>query len=496
MITLQRVRIYKYKCIETEQSFEVDPKVTTLIGKNESGKTTILEAIAKSNYFENDPKFAFDATYDYPRKEKKQFDKSGEDISVITCFYKLSKDLLREIQNDVGSKTYINEEITYSRKYLTEKGTIGNINIDMKKFFEYKLKQYSVSDKNFLERLTTIRSAENLNALVSETADDLLLRFLTEIKPYFRNDWKWPNPIEEYVARVWIKPRLPKFLYYDEYYELPSEIEIRKLQENQLDDEHLQTSKALLELADINVNDLINDDDYEPYKAELEATSNEITATLFKYWKTNSNLRVEFDIQKQVKQKPNNTAEVNPILKIRVFNQKYMMSLPLASRSKGFNWFFSFIVWFSKIQEDKKSNYILLLDEPGLNLHATAQEDLQQFIEDLSKDYQIIYTTHSPFMVDPSKLSRVRTVVETEKGTKVSDSIQEKDPDTLFPLQAALGYDIAQNLFIGKNNLLIEGVSDLTYLTVLSGILEKTGRMGLRNDVTLVPVGGLDKVTT
>lgn len=288
---------------------------------------------------------------------------------------------------------------------------------------------------------------------------------------------------------------MPKFLYYDEYYELPSEIEIKKLQTEQLEEEKLKTSKALFDLADINIDELVNDDDYEPYKAELEATSNQITSTLFDYWKTNTNLRVEFDIQKQIVTRPNNTKEVNPILKIRVFSQKYQMSLPLASRSKGFNWFFSFIVWFSKIQEDKDSNYILLLDEPGLNLHATAQEDLRRFLEDLSANYQVIYTTHSPFMVDPNRLERVRTVLETDKGTRISDSIQEKDPDTLFPLQAALGYDIAQNLFINKNNLLIEGPADLLYLSAISEYLHGAGRAGLKEDVTLVPVGGLDKVT-
>jgi predicted ATP-dependent endonuclease of OLD family len=192
---------------------------------------------------------------------------------------------------------------------------------------------------------------------------------------------------------------------------------------------------------------------------------------------------------------PQGYSAINPILKIRVYSQKYQMSLPLASRSKGFNWFFSFIVWFSKIQEDKDSGYILLLDEPGLNLHATAQEDLRRFIDDLSEDYQVIYTTHSPFMIDPNHLERVRTVLEAADGTRVSSSIQEKDSDTLFPLQAALGYDIAQNLFINKNNLLIEGPADLLYLSALSEYLHGTGREGLREDVTLVPVGGLDKVT-
>jgi predicted ATP-dependent endonuclease of OLD family len=153
-------------------------------------------------------------------------------------------------------------------------------------------------------------------------------------------------------------------------------------------------------------------------------------------------------------------------------------------------------VWFSKIQADRGSNYILLLDEPGLNLHASAQNDLLRFIEKLSDDYQIIYTTHSPFMIDSLKLHRVRTIFDSEKGSKISDAIQEKDPDTLFPLQAALGYDIAQNLFISKNNLLVEGPADLLYLSIMSNILESKGRTGLDQKITIVPTGGLDKVAT
>ncbi len=90
----------------------------------------------------------------------------------------------------------------------------------------------------------------------------------------------------------------------------------------------------------------------------------------------------------------------------------------------------------------------------------------------------------------------MRTVLETDTGTQISDSIQEKDPDTLFPLQAALGYDIAQNLFIGQNNLLVEGVSDLIYLQTMSSILQGNGRDALCEDITIVPVGGLDKVAT
>lgn len=149
-----------------------------------------------------------------------------------------------------------------------------------------------------------------------------------------------------------------------------------------------------------------------------------------------------------------------------------------------------------KIQENRNATYILLLDEPGLNLHAKAQNDLLKFIADLSNNYQIIYTTHSPFMIETDKLNKVRTVFEKKDGTLISDSVQEKDPNTLFPLQAALGYDLAQNLFVSNKNLLVEGIADLTYISILSSILESEGKEGLSEDITIVPVGGADKVAT
>ena len=99
-------------------------------------------------------------------------------------------------------------------------------------------------------------------------------------------------------------------------------------------------------------------------------------------------------------------------------------------------------------------------------------------------------------MIDSNNLQRTRTVLDTDKGTYISDAIKERDTDTLFPLQAALGYDIAQNLFISKNNLLVEGPADLLYLTVLSNILEDDKRQGLSSKFTIIPTGGLDKVAS
>ena len=99
---LKKVTIHKYKCIENSQEFEVEDDITILVGMNESGKTAILEAIAKTNYFQEDATFKFNLTRDYPRKEKKQVDKSGEDPIAVTCDYGIDDELKAKIENDIG----------------------------------------------------------------------------------------------------------------------------------------------------------------------------------------------------------------------------------------------------------------------------------------------------------------------------------------------------------------------------------------------------------
>lgn len=179
----------------------------------------------------------------------------------------------------------------------------------------------------------------------------------------------------------------------------------------------------------------------------------------------------------------------------------------LSTRSRGFVWFFSFLAWYSALKRENEP-LILLLDEPGLVLHAKAQEDLLRYFEaELKGQHQVIYTTHSPFMVSPTHFHRVRIVedksidsddrLEPElEGTKVFSDVLEASNDSLFPLQGALGYEIYQSLFIGPNNLVVEGVSDLLYLQTMNAILESQGREGLDSRWTITPVGGADKVPT
>lgn len=490
---LKSVEIKKYKSFEESQKFEIEDDITILVGMNESGKTSALEVIAKTNYFQEDESFKLNKTHDYPRRQKKKMDKLGIIPEAIICTYEIDKDLIQKIETDIGKDTLGSTEFNVTTKY-NNSNSWSIIKINRKKFIENITSKLDISSKALNNKLEKIQTKEDLEALKTEYSDEKYTTGLQEFDKYFENKWKWSNDsISEYVSRVYLKPNKPKFLYYDEYFSLPSRISIEKLENSNLDE--LKTAKALFELADINTSEILESDDFEDFIAELEATEAIISEELFKYWATNKNLHITFQIdKKEDTDANNNTRIVEHILDIRVKHKG--VSLPLKNRSKGFNWFFSFLVWFKRIQEDKNSNYILLLDEPGLNLHASAQADLLRFIEDLSDDYQIIYSTHSPFMIASDSLNRVRTVLETDKGSVISDSIQEKDPDTLFPLQASLGYDIAQNLFVSKKNLLVEGVSDLIILTAISGILESENREHLRDDITIVPTGGLEKVAT
>ena len=93
---LTNVTIHKYKSYDQSQSFPIDNDITIIVGKNESGKTAILEAIAKTNYFSDDGEFKFNPTHDYPRKEKRNTTNLGKlEMLFLALTYLKKKKLVR-----------------------------------------------------------------------------------------------------------------------------------------------------------------------------------------------------------------------------------------------------------------------------------------------------------------------------------------------------------------------------------------------------------------
>lgn len=486
-----------------EQNVDIEEKTTRLVGKNESGKTSFLEALAKFNYFEDDTEKEFNETFDFPKNELKSYQKKGEKVEVVECTFELLPYQIENIEEDLGKGVFLSKEITVSVKYGSTKKSYGYVKSDEKKFLRNLLKNYSLEDE-FLKELNKSNQIKEAIELCEGRED--CKELLEELKRMKEKSMGWTDTLNGYIVSQYLRDWLPRFWYFDEYYTIPSRISISKMKTQKIDTtftkEELNTAKALFDLANIEIDELDGANSFEAFISELEATSNEITDKFLEYWTTNQNLEIQFEIEPITNIHPSNKTVVSQdkILNIRIRNTKHRVSLPLKNRSRGFIWFFSFLVWFSRIEGEKNERFILLLDEPGLNLHASAQKDLLKFIDnELSENYQVIYTTHSPFMIDSTKLHEVRTVydsLDAKKGSIISNAIQEKDSETLFPLQAALGYDVAQNLYISKNNLLVEGPADLIYITVMSSLLESMGRTSLTDVATIVPVGGLDKVST
>jgi hypothetical protein len=172
------------------------------------------------------------------------------------------------------------------------------------------------------------------------------------------------------------------------------------------------------------------------------------------------------------------------------------VEIELDQRSEGLQWLVSFFVVFFAESADKHKNAILLLDEPGLSLHGLKQQEFRSTISRLATSNQLIYTTHSPFLVGPDELNLVRVVEMTDRseGTKVRTNVTAKDPAALLPLQESLGYDLAQTLFSQNRNLLLESLTDFWYIEAVSQLLRDAGLIDLNQRIELVPTNGAAKV--
>lgn len=497
---LTNAQVKMFKSIEDSEPVSIDDYVTVLVGQNEAGKTAFLQALYKAKAIDKD--ITYDVTNDYPRKSltayEKQHSTSPADVAVLS--YKLQTNELAIINNKYGLGLTENFEFTITYKY---DGSIGITLLNtpegpyLKKLISSSALTAEVKNKiaNVVSISTLLQLLGTLDLNSEETS------FFTNLQEEFKSTLSnWSNKVSSKIWQENLKPKIPKFLYFDDYYLLPGKINLPTLKkriESETLKEEDKTVLSLLQMAGVELNDIINPSGYEKSRARLEGISNSITDRIFEFWKQNENLEVEIDIEED----PEDEAPFNSgnNLYIRIRNRRHRVTVPFSQRSKGFIWFFSFIVWFDAIKSQLETNddLVILLDEPGLSLHALGQADLLKYIDYLADNHQIIYTTHSPFMVHGDRLHQTRTVQDLEKGgTKISDNVSSSDSNTLFPLQAALGYTIAQNLFISTRNLLVEGPADLIYLKFFSSFLEKNNRTHLREDITIVPVGGLDKLST
>jgi predicted ATPase len=502
---LKEFRVREFRSIWDSGPIEVDDQTTCFVGKNEAGKTTVLTALYRTNPIRpNDA--VFDETYDYPKREVEDYRHAVESEDrdpavVVESTYELEKDDLAAVARVFGPKAF--EGPTFRREcYYGKAQSTAHLRVSDKAARQHLASNAALSDelKSALEGAADWASfAAALDKAEATAAVEGLKKLVAEVQ---KNGLSW------YIFYKLIWPRAPKFLYFDEYYQMEGQANLNALIQRE-DNDQLEDSDhpliGLINLARLDHRSLVATNNTVELKNRLQGAGNQLTKRIVKYWSQNKHIQMRFDVRDA---KPGDPLGMQQGVNVwgEVYDSVHWATTPLSNRSRGFVWFFSFLAWYEDVKRQQQ-NVILLLDEPGLSLHGRAQADLLRYFDIELSGHQLLYTTHSPFMIDPTKFERVRIVQDLgidapdalpkeEDGTKVLANVFDATDDSLFPLQGALGYEIQQTLFIGPNSLIVEGVADMLYLRAVSAQLEREKRVGLSEDWVITPVGGSGKVPT
>ncbi len=459
---LESVQVTNFRSVDDSGEFPVGT-VTCLVGKNEAGKSAILMALAALNPHPATPA-VFDKERDYPRRSLTQYAQRhpGEEAIAIKTTWRLGDGELETIAATVGEGVLTSNVVSVSRRYGK------SIEIKASIAFKPALDQlYLRFDLDDSER-AVIAGATSSSELI-----DLLKKVASPTTKHtaLQAHLDQHGTITAQINAV-ILAALPKFMYFSSYDRMDGAIQIENarslIANGQISHENnrgIRLFTEFLEYAGVAIDQISSVSTYETFNAQLQAASNNITDQILEYWAQNPDLSVVVRVEQA---RPGDPAPLNSgtIARARIDNSLHRVDTPFSERSAGFVWFFSFLVKFSRVR-DEPTPVVLLLDEPGLTLHGKAQADLLRFFaEKLAPHHQVVYSTHSPFMVPAQDLASVRIVEDLVEvkgnrrvplGTKVRDDVLTRDPDTLFPLQGALGYEISQSLFVGKNTLLVEG---------------------------------------
>ena len=492
---LTKVRVKNFQCIHDSTEFDIGD-ITCLVGKNESGKTAILKALHKFNPFNTAT--GFEHPDDYP------VENNGTENDVVEATFSLEQKDIGEIEKFITCKCVNADEPTIT----LSKGYSNSIRV-VRYGFE-------VDTEAIISHISANAKIKLNPSMTDPTkrAKDLLAKLdLSENEPHYHilNALESTN-LKDVIYNSILSPRIPKFIYFDEYQQMSSIVNINQLFKNIQSGNTPPSNQPIAEIlksVGVNLNHIINperDNDYGIAIRKATSAIDKVLNEIFESWSQHKIYRMESEVSR-----PNK--EDDPILRIYITDSRkpedgYLTRKPFESESHGFIWFFSFLL-MQKHFYTNNNDVILLLDEPGLSLHAKAQGDLLRFFEEeLALRHQVIYTTHSPFMIDSDHLNRVRLVENlslkqesnqlkySELGTKVYPNALRVSKGSLLPLQSALGYDISQNIFIGRNNLIVEGASDLVYIKIVSSHLEKNSMNGLDLAWNIVPAGGIDKAAS
>ncbi len=466
---LKRVKIGKYKCFDDSNYLEINDGVTCLVGVNEAGKSAFFEALYKVDPIEkSDEKTSVFETEDFPIYLDRSIASDTVAVESIWIIEESDERYFIEkigfnpiIQNEIIiTKNYKNKNVDYAIKYMTE--------IEACKKLESIL---SVSE--------TINSIEELVNIDSQF-DDSDKKLFESIKEVF--DTGYEAGIEYLVYR-----KTPSFLLFSEAEIIDDRLPVDNTIINMNNNNTVLKERILIALLESQGKTIeeIRDMDNESRDLYLDMIGNKISIKLSKYFKKiiNFDFGIKYHVGTNKEVAPYNTGTYFSFV---VKDKDKNLWIRITKRSKGMQWYLSLFLLMNHVEDiHDRIDIIFLLDEPGLHLHGEAQEKIVNYIYDdiqKQKTSQVIYSTHSPFMIDKTELLNVRTIskIKNRKNIFVSrfknTPINNKD-NSVMPLRAALGYNLSQSLFVGRDYLIVEGCSDVYYINAINKILKKDDKL-------------------
>lgn len=527
---MKRFRVQNYKKIDDTDWVDCSD-LNVFVGKNESGKSSIFRGLSKLNPSDGEK---YDGLKEFPRRRytsefktkdwpvsSAEFSISVEEKKNINQVCPLLKDLTSVVCTRYYSQKFEiefvpgpnNTDVTNSQTLAIletlqtelqtsmapdgKGGSLAEIKSKLLPFVTQKISQFRTfkpeehtGESTINELINTISS--QINEQWQKDVVKSGMNALNQIKVSIESMSQLNK------AKEWITSHIPKFVYFDRYDVLDSAVHlptfIQQIKTTPTAP-RVRSTKALFQHVGLEVDKLLQLDPTQQNKAAdelkrfaderailMSSASNEMTKKFSEWWEQRIHrFRYRTD---------------GPFFRVWVSDDLDSSEIELDQRSAGMQYFFSFYLVFLEEAKGAYNNSILLLDEAGLQLHGTAQQKIVKFLENLSRENQLFYTTHSPFMIDGDNLERIRVVYEDKINgtTKISSNVWPQDKDSLFPLQAALGYSIAQTLFYSKRQLVVEGITDYFILKAMNGLLSDLKKEKLREDAIIVPSGGVSKL--
>ncbi len=232
-------------------------------------------------------------------------------------------------------------------------------------------------------------------------------------------------------------------------------------------------------------------------KQKIENLNGELTLNFQDFWRQNVGKNNKININFELSHYDHTNPEKSGKPYIEFWIKDESERLYPKQRSRGVRWFLSFFLELKATAMDKsKRDKVLLIDEPAVSLHARAQEDVLKVFDDIRERIQIIYTTHSPHLIDVNKLYRILAVQRAIKDDMKSEtlvysarSLKSATADTLSPIYSTMGARLNQQEIIKSFNNVI--VKDLATYYFLKAVVALTG---FEKECYFLPASGAESI--